>query len=143
VNKLRGNILSKLVLMLVIAGVGLFNFSTYTGAFCEISLQEEESCCCSTECSSTINFSNVDTISNDCVCAVIELTNGNVSGKFLINSNHGSNSSNKTIKPFFAKTVDLNSTEIPVTESCNIFTGLPGNIFVFKDIYLFNSTLRI
>jgi len=144
-NKLRGKIISKFLLMLVITGIGLFNFSSYTNIFCEISSQEEDSCCCSEECSSVLHSSTAETIVSDCVC-IPELSD-RVASTFHIAPFH-SGSTNNTIH--FNKLLNIHFVklagfvETPEIKSSNSRIKPPDNSsYILKDVYLFNSILRI
>lgn len=144
-NKLRGKILSKFLLMLVIAGIGLFNFSSYSNAFCELSSQEEEACCCSTECSSAMHFSATETITSDCIC-ISEFSGHIASSLHKVLFHHGKSNntghSNHSSNIYFVKLA--NFAETPDIKSSNSYIKPPDNSsYILKDAYLFNSILRI
>lgn len=143
-NKLRGKFFSKFLLMLIIAGIGLFNFSSYTNAFCELSSQEE-ACCCSTECSSVIDFPSVETISSDCLCiSEFSADFASILHKALFHSSNSNNTthSNNLLNIHFVKLTGFADT--PDIKSSNSYIKLPDNSsYILKDVYLFNSILRI
>ena len=143
-NKLRNKIVSNFMLLLIIAGILLFNFSIYTNTFCEISSQEE-TCCCSTECSSVIHFQTVETISSDCLC-ILELSADNASflhkALFHYNNSNNTGHSNNLLSINFVKLTGFSET--PDIKSSNSYIKPPDNSsYVLKDVYLFNSILRI
>jgi len=147
--KLREKILSKFLLLLLIAGVCTFNFSYNTTiALCDDEAGEET--CCTTECTdahtSDNDFSQNDfaeTISGDCLC-IVELPGENIFGeRSLINTPSNTNNTHQHSHNInFIKTVDF--AEANIVKCSNIFIKPPGNSsYILKDIYLFNSILRI
>lgn len=141
-NKLRGKILNKSLLMLVIAGITMFNFSFCTTIVVCKDAETEETCCYSSDCSAEEQHApDTEIISSYCECTIIELTSDNASGKALINpSNNSGNSTNIN----FAKLAACGFDETQSIKSSNNFVKPPGNIlYAVEDIYLINSIFRI
>jgi hypothetical protein len=138
-KKFRGKILNKFLLMLIIAGITMFNFSFCTTIVVCKDAETEETCCYSSECSAEQQHApDAEIISSYCECTIIELTNDNAFGKALINpSNNSPNIS-------FTKLAVCGFDEIQSVKSSNNFVKPPGNIFyAVQDIYLINSIFRI
>lgn len=144
-NKLRGKILNKFLLMLVMAGITLFNFSLCTTIVVCKDAETEEGCCYSSDCSAEEQHTlHAEIISNYCKCTIIELTNDNASGKALINPNNNSNSANNSHDVNFTKLAACGFDETKCFKSSNNFTKPPGNtLYAVQDIYLINSIFQI
>lgn len=144
-NKLRAKIPSNFLLILIITSIALFNFSSYNNTFCEINSEDEEACCCSTECSSVAHSHFTETISNDCNC-VSELSAhiSSILHKALFHSGSSgkTNHSNNSLNIHFVKLTSFAETED--AKSSNRYIKPPDNSsYILQDVYLFNSILRI
>lgn len=144
-NKFRGKILNKFLLMLVIAGITMFNFSFCTTIVVCKDIATEETCCYSSECSAEEKHApETEIISSYCECTLIELTSDNAFGKALIIPNNNSTSSNNSPDINFAKLASCGFDETQCFKSSNNFTKPPGNdLYAVQDIYLINSIFRI
>lgn len=139
--KLRGKILPRLLHVLLIAGILAINFSSYSSAIaCDSNSDETEVCCCSSDCSSTDSHQvQYETITSDCHC-IVEITEVKTIAAVIHNS--GSTVTKNSTQIYFVK---LNSlSEISNNTTSKNFIGPPGEAsYILKDVYLFNSILRI
>lgn len=139
--KLRGKILPGFLHVLLIAGILLINFSSYSSAVsCELNSDETESCCCSSDCSSSGSHQvQYETITSNCHC-IVEISEVKTIAAVIHNSN-----STVTKLSSHINFIKLNSlSEISNSTTSKNFIRPPGEAsYILKDVYLFNSILRI
>ncbi|MBN8571211.1 MAG: hypothetical protein J0M18_16425 [Ignavibacteria bacterium] len=139
--KPRGKILPRFLHVLLIAGILLINFSSYSSAIaCDSNSGEKEECCCSFDCSSSdSNQVQYETITSYCHC-IVEITEVKTISAAIHNSN-----STVTKLSSHINFVKLNSlSEISNITTSKNFIRPPGEAsYILKDVYLFNSILRI
>lgn len=139
--KLRGKILPGLLHAILIAGILLINLSSYSSAaVCDSNSEETESCCCSSDCSSSdSHLIQYESITSNCHC-VVEISHVKTIAAVIHNSN-STVTKNSTQINF----VKLNSLpEISNNSATKNFIKPPGEAsYILKDVYLFNSILRI
>lgn len=132
-NKLREKIFVKALLVLLTAGIAMYNFSpSLAGAFCKMQMEEEHCCCCPAD---DISVTFKEIISKNCSCHIKEAAEKPSAQKALVNTNHINPA--ELITPGF--TGELNFK--PSNNLISLQEDIPQ--YVLKDIYLFNSNLRI